>query len=434
METELDFARRKYMKRKDSVLVFKELGEENYSQLLSILAMEPHLRTAGHISLLSSFAKNFKFFADIRNSVSESALIQCCRALKLAHFSAGSFVFTQGEVGSQFFIILSGSCGIIQSTPKQRSRLLQILRPGDCFGELALIANKTRAASVLCREDAHFAVLDKDDYKRILAEIQGQSMTEKVETIKKYPVFGKFSEEGMRQLTYLFKSWTLKATQTLFQLGQIANEVFLVKSGRFRLVKLGHNVVKKQKVWVNVGGVEAGELLGGLEAMEDDAFDGNCVCESETGEVLRISKDKLRLVLTEEKKMNAFLLYERENMRRIPSIPQIDPGKRLEKTHIPAISDGFYQRLVLKHPSKWKSPIIYKPLKLMPEKKSSLPELDRKALHLSLLGTVDLESSTESPVTVTSKLVIRPKRQVFYYGTKPRFVGESLLVNSHLAK
>jgi CRP-like cAMP-binding protein len=42
------------------------------------------------------------------------------------------------------------------------------LSDGYSFGELALEDNKPRAASILCLEDSHFAVLEKEDYKRIL--------------------------------------------------------------------------------------------------------------------------------------------------------------------------------------------------------------------------------------------------------------------------
>lgn len=45
------------------------------------------------------------------------------------------------------------------------------LGDGAAFGELALENNAPRAASILCTEDTHFAVLEKTDYQRILAKI-----------------------------------------------------------------------------------------------------------------------------------------------------------------------------------------------------------------------------------------------------------------------
>ena len=42
------------------------------------------------------------------------------------------------------------------------------IETGGSFGELALISNNPRAASVVCIKDCYFATLDKTAYKRVL--------------------------------------------------------------------------------------------------------------------------------------------------------------------------------------------------------------------------------------------------------------------------
>ena len=42
------------------------------------------------------------------------------------------------------------------------------IETGGSFGELALITNNPRAASVICVKDCYFATLGKSDYKRVL--------------------------------------------------------------------------------------------------------------------------------------------------------------------------------------------------------------------------------------------------------------------------
>jgi CRP-like cAMP-binding protein len=440
MEGVLDITKQKFLKRKDSVPFPTGLSAEGFAQLISVLAIEPESRSRNQLSLLATFSRHLKFFSELRESLSDSAHYHCCRCLKHASYPAGSFVFKEGADGSQFFIVLAGSCGVIQSDSKQRKKLLQILRAGDCFGELALISNGKRAASILCREDCHFAVLEREDYKEILGTIQTKSIQEKMEAVRRYAVFAQFTEDGITQLAYILKTRTLKAGQDLFLAGQTVNEVFLVKSGTFRLYKRVQSGSKGQRTEVTIGRVQTGELLGSLEALEDDAFDFSCSCESETGEVLLIAKAKFKAILTDEKKVNALLLHERGRIQAFSSsVPHQIDIKRFEKRPIPTISESAYERLTLKHPSKWQLPIIYKPKVFVVSKKSSLPELDRKALHLSLLSSTDLDRSCDSfaPVTITSKQVkrpLRPKKSIFYYGAKPRFVGESLLANSLLAR
>jgi CRP-like cAMP-binding protein len=50
-------------------------------------------------------------------------------------------------------------------------RVVGELGPGKCFGELALITNKPRAATVMCLEDSQFATLDKASFHKSLAAI-----------------------------------------------------------------------------------------------------------------------------------------------------------------------------------------------------------------------------------------------------------------------
>jgi CRP-like cAMP-binding protein len=44
--------------------------------------------------------------------------------------------------------------------------------PGGSFGELALINNKPRAATIKCISDANFAVLSRQDYAKVLGRIE----------------------------------------------------------------------------------------------------------------------------------------------------------------------------------------------------------------------------------------------------------------------
>ena len=55
------------------------------------------------------------------------------------------------------------------------------MRSGKSFGELALIKNKPRAATIKCMEDCHFAVMSQSDYMRVLNKIDQKNITRIVE-------------------------------------------------------------------------------------------------------------------------------------------------------------------------------------------------------------------------------------------------------------
>ncbi len=66
---------------------------------------------------------------------------------------ANQVVFRQGDEGSEFFIILSGSVNVsIADSVSGYDTTVATLYSGDSFGELALIqTNCKRAATVTCR-------------------------------------------------------------------------------------------------------------------------------------------------------------------------------------------------------------------------------------------------------------------------------------------
>jgi CRP-like cAMP-binding protein len=47
---------------------------------------------------------------------------------------------------------------------------VKVLGQGEFFGEMALLNNKPRLASVFCEEDCEFGVLDKESFNSILKE------------------------------------------------------------------------------------------------------------------------------------------------------------------------------------------------------------------------------------------------------------------------
>lgn len=49
------------------------------------------------------------------------------------------------------------------------NKIIKTLQAGISFGELALIDNTLRSTSIVCRETCNFAILDKNDFKRILS-------------------------------------------------------------------------------------------------------------------------------------------------------------------------------------------------------------------------------------------------------------------------
>jgi MFS family permease len=74
-----------------------------------------------------------------------------------SHVAAGADVFQQGDSGDRFYIIHHGEADVIGD-----GRLIRVLGPGDCFGEVALLHDVRRTATVRARTDLDLCTLERD--------------------------------------------------------------------------------------------------------------------------------------------------------------------------------------------------------------------------------------------------------------------------------
>ena len=63
------------------------------------------------------------------------------------------------------------------------------LKTGDSFGELALISDEPRKATITCLSNCFFACLEKKEYNKILRKLQVRDNNKKIDFINHLPVF-----------------------------------------------------------------------------------------------------------------------------------------------------------------------------------------------------------------------------------------------------
>lgn len=107
------------------------------------------------------------------NSMEAYERSQLCDALRVETCTQGARVVTQGEAGDTFYILEEGECDVekvyVDGTPPAK---VMAYGSGDCFGELALIRNEPRAASVVAKTDCRLLAIDRKTFKLLLGPME----------------------------------------------------------------------------------------------------------------------------------------------------------------------------------------------------------------------------------------------------------------------
>jgi len=89
--------------------------------------------------------------------------------LRRAHYKAGETIVRQGEVGDRFYIIDSGEVEVIREESGQEPQRLATQGAGESFGEIALIEDTPRTATVRCLTAVDVLCFSRDDFQALMS-------------------------------------------------------------------------------------------------------------------------------------------------------------------------------------------------------------------------------------------------------------------------
>lgn len=83
-------------------------------------------------------------------------------------FAAGRVLCREGQSGADFFVLLSGGADVTR-----KGRRIAKMKPGDFFGEIALVDHGPRTATVTTTEPSRCLVLGPSQFQNVLHEDAG---------------------------------------------------------------------------------------------------------------------------------------------------------------------------------------------------------------------------------------------------------------------
>jgi len=100
-------------------------------------------------------------------SLNQQDIEELAYQLNQRHFMKGETIIRQGEPGKLFHLVTRGTVTISKKKLFGQRRIAS-LGPGEFFGEMALIDNVPRSATVMGEEDGEMFTLSRDAFEKVL--------------------------------------------------------------------------------------------------------------------------------------------------------------------------------------------------------------------------------------------------------------------------
>jgi len=119
--------------------------------------------TASVFSRLRHVLQNTYFF----QSLKMNELDELIGHLRMIRVQKGYEIIKQGDPGDAFYLIASGKVSVWLKKGFKRGKVAELLAD-DFFGEMALISNEPRSATIIAEDVTELFILQKYDFDKIL--------------------------------------------------------------------------------------------------------------------------------------------------------------------------------------------------------------------------------------------------------------------------
>ena len=255
--------------------------------------------------------------------------VDCMHPVKI---EAGNNIITQGDTDNEnmcFYILQTGKALVLVDL-----KPVSNYESGSGFGELALIYNAPRAASVRATEECHLWALDFKTFKTIQASTELSKVQSKVEFLKKCNFLDALSNELITKLSGAVEEREFQAGEYIIKQGEWFLDEEAVAAGKdvyhgdpllqtkqqeFYIIQEGKvrcNQLKASGKEVTLVTLESGQHFGEMALLTDEPRRASCIADGHV-RCLSLSRENFKLMLGP---INV-VLEQRMRIRILQSVP-----------------------------------------------------------------------------------------------------------------
>ncbi|KAF9942130.1 hypothetical protein BGZ65_009280 [Modicella reniformis] len=228
-------------------------SHQNYVKMVIPKTVEQRRR------IESSISNNFLF-----KNLDEDQHEDVVNAMTEKRFKCNENVIEQGAVGDFFYVVEAGTLDVFVAKNGKPSEKVFEYGSGGSFGELALMYNGPRAATVTATSDVVLWALDRITFRRILMENTSRKRRMYEEFLETVPLLVSLEPYERHKIADALESVYFDDGQEVVKQGDQGDNFFIIESGEATVTKCNDAGVEYA-----IPGLRPGQYFGELALLND---------------------------------------------------------------------------------------------------------------------------------------------------------------------
>ncbi|KAL6427876.1 hypothetical protein ACFW04_008364 [Cataglyphis niger] len=198
-------------------------------------------------------------------------------------FPAGSIIIQEGDVGSIVFVMEEGKVEVSRD-----GKYLSTLQHGKVLGELAILYNCKRTATITAATDCHLWAIDRQCFQTIMMRTGLSRQAEYTDFLKSVPIFKNLPEETLIKISdvleevshFFFSKYTFYNNgDYIIRQGARGDTFFIISRGQVRVTIKQPDTVEEKYIRT----LRKGDFFGEKALQGDDLRTANIIADDPEG-------------------------------------------------------------------------------------------------------------------------------------------------------
>ena len=256
---------------------------DDFNPAASADSLQKYDKSEASSAFLRSTLNSHYLFENL-NDTDLGRIIACMRPMEATE---GEYVIHQGDVGDLFYCLEQGKCKAIV---EGLGDVMEYTK-GGCFGELALIYNSPRAASVTAMEECHLWALELGVFRTILASTASSNAINRCAFLKKCPFLDTLRNEQISMLAGALESSVFEDGEFIVRQGGAGTDFYIIEEGTVKCTQ-----TKASGREVELITLKAGDYFGEMALLLNELRAANCVAVGQV-KCLSLDREKFDMLL-----------------------------------------------------------------------------------------------------------------------------------------